>query len=64
MTGPYEWGVQPDIEIEELGAFNGPKSVVFNDSDTNKTIYSLWLGGGGTSSPHHRGVAIGYILQA
>ena len=27
------------------GAFNGPKSVVYTDSVTNETKYSLWIGG-------------------
>lgn len=46
ITGPYTWGKQPDIHIDPLGEFNGPKSVVYNDSSTGKTVYSLWLGGG------------------
>ena len=46
VTGPYDWGKQPDIKISPLGAFNGPKSVVYTDPVTNKTKYSLWLGGG------------------
>eukprot|EP00040_Diaphanoeca_grandis_P021073 m.112188 g.112188 ORF g.112188 m.112188 type:complete len:381 (+) comp28177_c0_seq1:81-1223(+) len=46
ITGPYVWGKQPDITIGYLGAFNGPKSVVYTESSTNKTKYSLWLGGG------------------
>jgi hypothetical protein len=46
VTGPYTWGKKPDIAIGHLGSFDGPKSVVFNDPETNKTKYSLWLGGG------------------
>jgi hypothetical protein len=46
VTGPYLWGKRPDITIDYLGAFDGPKSVVYPDSSTNKTKYSLWLGGG------------------
>ena len=45
VTGPYLWGKQPDITIPMLGAFDGPKSVIYPDSSTNKTKYSLWLGG-------------------
>jgi hypothetical protein len=29
-----------------MTAFDGPKSVVYTDSDTNKTMYSLWIGHG------------------
>ena len=43
IAGPYKWGKKPDIQIDELGAFDGPKSVVYLDSATNKTMYSLWL---------------------
>ena len=46
ITGPYAWGKKPDIPIDSMGAFDGPKSVVFADSATNQTQYSLWLGGG------------------
>lgn len=47
ITGPYTWGKQPNITITPtLPAFDGPKSVVFPDPVTNKTTYSLWLGGG------------------
>jgi hypothetical protein len=48
VTGPYEWGKQPDTTLSpELNtAFDGPKSVVYTDSETNKTKYSLWIGGG------------------
>lgn len=47
ITGPYAWGKYPDIILDtSLGAFNGPKSVVFPDPITNKTKFSLWLGGG------------------
>ena len=46
ITGPYLWDKYPDITIDYLGAFNGPKSVVYTETSTNKTRYSLWLGGG------------------
>jgi hypothetical protein len=46
VAGPYAWGKRPDITIGSLPAFDGPKSVVYTDPDTNKTMYSLWLGGG------------------
>eukprot|EP00035_Acanthoeca_spectabilis_P030767 m.10833 g.10833 ORF g.10833 m.10833 type:complete len:409 (-) comp4362_c1_seq1:124-1350(-) len=47
ITGPYAWGVHPNITLTPtLGPFNGPKSVVFPDPETNRTMYSLWLGGG------------------
>lgn len=48
IAGPYEWGKQPDITItpKVMTAFDGPKSVVYTDPSTNKTKYSLWLGGG------------------
>ena len=29
-----------------MTAFDGPKAVVYTESGTNKTAYSLWLGGG------------------
>ena len=45
ITGPYSWGKQPDIKIPYLGPFDGPKSVVYTEAGSNKTKYSLWLGG-------------------
>jgi len=44
VTGPYHWGERPDIVVDSMGAFDGPKAVVFTED--NKTKYSLWLGGG------------------
>jgi hypothetical protein len=46
ITGPYVWGKKPNIKIDNLGPFDGPKSVVYTERGTNKTKYSLWLGGG------------------
>jgi len=47
IAGPYTWGAKPNIPIDLLhSSFDGPKSVVYQDSVTNKTMYSLWLGGG------------------
>ena len=45
IAGPYTWGTQPDITIPLLGAFDGPKSVVYQEPGSNETKYSLWLGG-------------------
>ena len=45
IAGPYSWGQEPDITIPLLPEFDGPKSVVFTEASTNKTKYSLWLGG-------------------
>ena len=45
VTGPYAWGKQPDITIPMLGSFDGPKSLIYPDSKTNQTKFSLWLGG-------------------
>ena len=38
-----KWDPKMDITIPLLGAFDGPKSVVFTED--GKTRYSLWLGG-------------------
>merc|ERR1712166_628457 len=43
ITGPWKWDPKMDIAIPLLGAFDGPKSVVFTED--GKTRYSLWLGG-------------------
>jgi len=43
ITGPWKWDPKMDIPIPLLGAFDGPKSVVFTED--GKTRYSLWLGG-------------------
>ena len=44
VTGPYNWGAMDNfITIPELGAFDGPKSVVYTEDGATK--YSLWLGG-------------------
>jgi len=47
ITGPYKWPNGAYISIPSLGEFDGPKSVVYTESlnGTNKTKYSLWLGG-------------------
>ena len=39
-----QWGKYPDITTGYLGAFDGPKSVVYTQN--NQTKYSLWLAGG------------------
>ena len=41
VTGPYVWGEKPDIAIDKMEAFDGPKSVVYTEPGTNKTTYSL-----------------------
>ena len=47
VAGPYNFTAYPDITIPLLGAFDGPKSVVYTELEggANKTKYSLWLGG-------------------
>ena len=46
VTGPFDYSKFPNITIAELGPFNGPKALVYPDPATNRTVYSLWLGGG------------------
>jgi hypothetical protein len=45
ITGPYTWDKAADLTIPLLAEFDGPKKVVYTDTDTNKTQYSLWFGG-------------------
>jgi hypothetical protein len=48
ITVAQEGGKLSDVA---LFRFQGPKSVVYTDADTNKTVYSLWLGGGVCKDP-------------
>jgi hypothetical protein len=43
VAGPYQWPKSAFITIPTLGAFDGPKSLVYTEQ--NRTKYSLWLGG-------------------